>query len=151
MLWHALMSWQTVYLRTNCLHHDVYLTLWLFGLMTNPLTRFLSFCLILGTKYNENVFLMSLRTLWCHRMFLMLWRTFWRLWRIFDIPFDTITFFYFISKHLTHFWRHDKPFDVITCFDINTCFWRCNMANVLTFDAFLTSWQIFWRHDVFLT
>ena len=43
---------------------------------------------------------------------LMPWRTFW---------------------HLTHFWRHDKSFDVMTCV------WHNHM--------FLTSWQTFWRYD----
>ena len=60
---------------------------------------------------------------------------FMRLWRIFDIPFDTITYFLnFISKRSTHFWRHSKPIDVITCF------WHCIMV--------LTSWCTLWRFDV---
>ena len=56
-----LTSWQTVWRRgvffyfgTNFLHHYVYLTLRFFGLVTNPLTRFLSswVFIILGTNYN---------------------------------------------------------------------------------------------------
>ena len=106
--------------------------------------------IILGTKYYENVFLMSLSLwyiiyfmvnvwrhdkpnvimpccwwiFWRHRMFLTSWRTFLThlltAWRVFDVIANLS-----MSWHVFDFMTH--------CFDI-----------------YLMSWQIFWRHAMFL-
>ena len=50
------------------------------------------------------------------------------LWRIFDFL-TSWHMFYF----MTNLWRHDKPSDVMVCFDA--------MTNLMA------SWQTWWRHD----
>ena len=66
----------------------------------------------------------------------MLWRTFlWGYGVVLTYFWHYNVFFLnFISKRSMHFWRHNKPIDVIKCF------WHCSM--------FLTSWCTLWRYDV---
>ena len=98
---------------------DVFLTPW------SAFCRLdIFFFIISGTKYNEN--------------FLTSWRVFvfitncLTLWRIFDFMTHFLTswhMFYF----MTNLGRHDKPFDVMVCFDAMT---HC-----------VTLWRTWWRLD----
>ena len=168
-LWKFLMTWHTIWCHDT--PFDVvtnFLTSWcvLYFKVNLLLSWRISwpayivltiFFIILRTKYYENVFLMSLtlwyiflcyakrltswQTLcyyamflinvltswqicWRHDMFLTSWRTFLTylstLWRVFDV-----------IANLSMLWH---VFDFMThCFDI-----------------YLMSWQILWRHGVFL-
>ena len=88
------------------------------------------------------------------------WWTFWRHGKFVDVM---ICFWHHdVNKFvdvMTCFWRHSKLVDAMTCFWLHSItFW--SMLHLLTswqicwrHDMFLTSWrqQICWRHDVFLT
>ena len=135
MSWHVfdfmtngLTSWHIFYFRTNCLHHDVYLTLWLFGLMTNPLTRFVSSWHNSSLFWEQNI----MKTcFWCYSELMS--------YHVFDV----MTNFFEVMAYFWHtFWHHNivfltlflniwRIFDVMTnlltpwpVFDIITCFWR---------------------------
>ena len=167
-LWKFLMTWHTIW----C--HDT-----LFDVMTNFLTSWCVLCfkanvvlswripwpayivlaffvIILGTKYYENVSLMSL-TLWYIFYFMV------DVWRH-DKPFVIMPCFWWT------FWRHGKFVDVMICFwhhdvnkfvDVMACFWHhskfvdamtCFWLHSITFWSMLhllTSWRTFWCHGSF--
>ena len=128
------MTWHTIWCHDT--HFDVitnFLTSWcvlyfeanFFFVMTYFMTCLhcpdIFYFIILGTKYYENVFLMSL-SLW-YIIYCMV-----NVWRH-DTPNVIMPCCWWI------FWRHGKFVDVIICF------WHHD-------ELF---WQICWRHDVFLT
>ena len=136
----------------------------LFDLITNSLTRFLSSWQNCSLFWEQNV---MTTCFWCYSELFNVIACFWchdelflKLWRIFDIPFDTITHYFNLFLNV---WRiFDVILNLLTSwgvFDIITCFWRHDklvdaMANVLTwrriFDIinFLTLWRTYWRYDV---
>ena len=162
-LWHyddffyvtnCLTSWRMLHLLRHDEHFDAmelfdithFLTYWhTFDLMTNLLTRFLSSWHNFSLFWEQNIaktcfgchneLFDVIACFWCYdELFLgsmaYFWYTFWH----------HNVFFYFISQLLTHFWRHDKPFDAM----VNVWMWWC-IFDVMNF---LTSWRTFWRNDV---
>ena len=136
---HGLTSWHIFYFKTNCLHHDVYLTLWLFGLMTNPLTRFWSSWHNSSLFWEQNIIKKTCsdaiaNSLMAYHVFDVMtnffevmayfWHTFWHhnvvfftlflnIWRIFDVMTNILTSWP-VFDIITCVWRHDKLFDVMT-------------------------------------
>ena len=126
MLWHLLMLWR------NCWRHDV-MTSW---------QTFLNHDICLTSR--QTFYIMTY--LWLHDKPLTLWQSFWRH-GVFLMSWRT-------------WWRHNELCDVITFsfnnkLDIMTSFvTSCRTIRTFLFEimmTFLTSWQTFWHHDVFMT
>ena len=114
--------------------------------------------IILGTKYYENVFLMSL-SLWYIIYFMVnVWRhdkpnvimpcCWWTFWRNRMFLTSWRTFFDTFVDGMTCFWRHSKFVDVMTCFWLHdTLFWHISdvMTNLLTSRRVFDVIDVFWR------
>ena len=94
-------------------HHDVFLTSW-------------RICWRHDVFIHRDERLTLWRTVWCHDMSLTSWPFFWASWRTFNIYILRLTNC-LTSWHT--FWRIDKLFDTITCFD--KLVWRLDV--LLTF------------------
>ena len=159
-LWKFVMTWHTIWCHSTLFNFMTYF-------MTCLLLSWHLFFIISGAKYFENVCLMSL-TSW---YFWLRDKTyFWRnakllyrpdifvhhfgnkiLWkRVFDVI-DIMIYFWFYGKLLTSW----QTFCHHAMFLINfLTSWQIVLTSWYVFDImtnFVTFWQIYWRHDVFLT
>ena len=147
--WHDnfLMPWQTFWCHDElfnvmvcALHHDeLCFVIFIFNVMTS-FYRLDIFFIIPGTKY----WWKYMKTcFWHHAMFLTSWHLL-TSWRVFFMSWRT-------------FASNDEPFVIMPCFWNHCKFCLPNLTSwhvfdfmINFFDIFLTSWQTFWRHGVFL-